>query len=111
MRAFASSLNQPIHKASEICEALRVSRQPSVVANEDLKVEFIDNSSRLNELAGKWRELWSSLPDTTPFQSPEWLLPWWRHYGEGPLFSFAFWIKGELAGFAPLYLYKNAADP
>ena len=115
MRALASSLNQPIHKASEICEVLRFSRQPSplpnLAPNEDTNVEFIDNSSRLNELADKWRELWSRLADTTPFQSPEWLLPWWRHYGEGLLFSFAFWIKGELAGFAPLYIYKNAADP
>jgi Acetyltransferase (GNAT) domain len=24
----------------------------------------------------------SNLPDATPFQSPDWLLYWWRHYGK-----------------------------
>ena len=74
----------------------------------DLNIEFIDHAARLNELADQWRKLWSVQTDATPFQSPDWLLPWWDHYGEGPLFSFALWSKGELVGFAPLYIYKTA---
>jgi CelD/BcsL family acetyltransferase involved in cellulose biosynthesis len=80
---------------------LRLSRERSyvlnLVLNDDLNVEFIDDSFRLNELADKWRGLWSALPDATPFQSSDWLLSWWDPYWEGPLFSFAFWSKGELA--------------
>jgi CelD/BcsL family acetyltransferase involved in cellulose biosynthesis len=78
---------------------------------EDLHCEFIGDSQRLDEIEDDWRELWSSLSDATPFQSPDWLLPWWQHYGEGRLFSFAFWRGGKLAGFAPLYIYTAAAEP
>jgi CelD/BcsL family acetyltransferase involved in cellulose biosynthesis len=58
-----------------------------------------------------WRELWSSLPDATPFQSPDWLLPWWKHYGEGQLFSFAFWDGARLVGLALLQIFRSAVDP
>jgi CelD/BcsL family acetyltransferase involved in cellulose biosynthesis len=78
---------------------------------EDLRCEFITEPQRLYEIENDWRELWSSLSDATPFQSPDWLLPWWQHYGEGHLFSFAFWRCGKLVGFAPLYIYTVAAEP
>ncbi len=29
------------------------------------------------------RRSWSSLARSSPFQSPEWLLPWWRQFGTG----------------------------
>ena len=82
------------------------SREQRAFAGEDLRCEFIADAQRLNELEKDWHALWSSLRDATPFQSPDWLLPWWMHYGEGSLFSFAFWGGDQLAGFAPLYIYK-----
>ena len=30
-------------------------------------------------------ELWRRAPAATPFQSPAWLIPWWRHFGSGEL--------------------------
>jgi CelD/BcsL family acetyltransferase involved in cellulose biosynthesis len=72
--------------------------------------ECISDSSRLRALADDWRLLWSNVPETTPFQSPDWLIPWWDHYGEGPLISFAFWRERRLVGFAPLYIYKGSVD-
>jgi CelD/BcsL family acetyltransferase involved in cellulose biosynthesis len=78
---------------------------------QSIDCELVSCSLRLEELEEDWRELWSSLPETTPFQSPDWLLPWWKHYGEGQLFSFAFWDGARLVGLAPLQIFRSAADP
>lgn len=86
-------------------------REPRPIRRRDLRCEFVGDEQRLHELEHEWRELWSSLRDATPFQSPDWLLPWWKHYGEGQLFSFAFWGGERLVGFAPLYIFTAAAEP
>jgi CelD/BcsL family acetyltransferase involved in cellulose biosynthesis len=75
--------------------------------HESVECEFIEDSERLHAIRDDWLRLWASLPDGTPFQSPDWLLPWWNHFGEGPLFSFAFWQGGELVGLAPLYIFAG----
>lgn len=81
------------------------------LAKQDIRAEFIDSPERLHALAGQWHELWSAVPDATPFQSPDWLLAWWQHYGEArPLFSFAFWKSTELVGLAPLYIFASALN-
>lgn len=75
-----------------------------------VECELVRCSLRLEELEEDWRDVWNSLPDATPFQSPDWLLPWWKHYGEGQLFSFAFWDGARLVGLAPLQIFRSAAD-
>lgn len=79
-------------------------------AQRSLDCEFVGSFLRLEELEEDWRELWSSLDEATPFQSPDWLLPWWKHYGEGQLFSFAFWDGGRLVGLAPLQIFRSANE-
>ena len=76
-----------------------------------LRVEFISDPRRLEQLEPDWHALWSAIPGATPFQSPDWILQWWRHYGEGRLFSFALWSNDQLAGLAPLYIYEKETDP
>jgi CelD/BcsL family acetyltransferase involved in cellulose biosynthesis len=76
-----------------------------------LETEFIVDPGRLQQLEPEWRALWLSLEDATPFQSPDWILPWWQHYGDGELFAFAFWTDHQLAGLAPLYIYADKSDP
>jgi CelD/BcsL family acetyltransferase involved in cellulose biosynthesis len=78
---------------------------------KSIDCELVSCLLRLEELEEDWRELWASLSDATPFQSPDWLLPWWKHYGEGQLFSFAFWDGARLVGLAPLQIFRSAADP
>jgi CelD/BcsL family acetyltransferase involved in cellulose biosynthesis len=96
------SKNAPAHTdGTDRCAATRA---------QGLECEFIGSRLRLEELQEDWRELWSSLPDATPFQSPEWLVPWWNHYGEGDLFCFAFWDRVKLVGFAPLHIFKSPTD-
>jgi CelD/BcsL family acetyltransferase involved in cellulose biosynthesis len=62
----------------------------------------------LQRLAPEWQRLWSA-SRASPFQSPAWLLPWWKHVGEGELASVALRRAdtGRLVGFAPLYIHTD----
>jgi CelD/BcsL family acetyltransferase involved in cellulose biosynthesis len=46
-------------------------------------IEIIDTDRGVAALAAEWEALWERCPDTTPFQSPHWLLPWWQQFGTG----------------------------
>jgi CelD/BcsL family acetyltransferase involved in cellulose biosynthesis len=68
-------------------------------------IEEVDTTEALEKLHPEWSALWARCPTATPFQSPEWLIPWWRHIGEGKLWTLALRHKGRLVGIAPLYVY------
>jgi CelD/BcsL family acetyltransferase involved in cellulose biosynthesis len=86
-------------------EASAESARPAV------RVERLTAPSALQALRPEWERLWSQDPRATPFQSPAWLLPWWKHVGAGRLASIALRCaaSGELVGLAPLYLHVDAA--
>ena len=46
-------------------------------------IDIIDTDRGLTALAAEWAALWQRCPEATPFQSPHWLLPWWRQFGTG----------------------------
>ncbi|HTO98662.1 MAG TPA: GNAT family N-acetyltransferase [Myxococcales bacterium] len=57
--------------------------------------------------AGEWRELNGRARAGTMFLGPEWLLPWWRHFGEGrEQASICLREGGRLIGFCPLFLER-----
>lgn len=67
----------------------------------------IEDLAALEALRPEWEVLRARAPNATPFQSPDWLLPWWKHVGRGTLASIALRsaADGELVGLAPLYIY------
>ncbi|MER8424671.1 GNAT family N-acetyltransferase [Mesorhizobium sp. M1403] len=69
-----------------------------------LRSEIIDDAAGLEALGPHWWELWSRSPSATPFQSPAWLVPWWRTFAPGELATVAVWSGDDLVGLAPLYL-------
>lgn len=71
-----------------------------------MDVDEITTTSELEALVPEWERLYESLPAATPFQSPAWLLPWWRHvFAGGRLWALALRRGGRLAGFAPFFVY------
>ena len=50
-----------------------------------LAIEEAADLPTLERLRPDWEALWQTVPDATPFQSPAWLIPWWRHVGQGAL--------------------------
>jgi CelD/BcsL family acetyltransferase involved in cellulose biosynthesis len=52
----------------------------------------------------EWRRLYDECPWGTPFQSPDWLMPWWRHFGIGALRVIAVRDGARLVCLAPFRL-------
>lgn len=57
----------------------------------------------MSALREEWQALWERCPWATPFQSPAWLIPWWRTFHPGRLRILEHRECGRLAGLAPLY--------
>lgn len=59
----------------------------------------------------EWDELWARADQATPFQSPRWLVPWWRRFGNGDLVAIALRDGQRLVGLAPLAIARaDGAD-
>lgn len=67
-------------------------------------VEAVADLDALEAVAPEWWDLWRRAPAASPFGSPGWLIPWWRHFHPGDLWTIAVRIEGVLVGLAPLYL-------
>jgi CelD/BcsL family acetyltransferase involved in cellulose biosynthesis len=89
-------------------QSLQVSEQPV----EALSAETLTTFAALAALHPEWQQLWAQDARATPFQSPDWLLPWWKHLGIGSLASIALRRADsrELVGLAPLYVYRDPAS-
>src|SRR5437868_940235 len=71
-----------------------------------MTTEIIDSLAGLESLAGEWSRLHACCPRATPFQSPQWLVPWTRHlFGGGRILAIAIRDGGVLVGFAPLFCW------
>ncbi|MBX6427151.1 MAG: GNAT family N-acetyltransferase [Variibacter sp.] len=81
--------------------------QTSGGAADDLHVADIEDACSLEALAPDWWTLWRRIPTATPFQSPAWLIPWWRAFGPGRLRTVAVRARGRLVGLAPFYVEEG----
>jgi CelD/BcsL family acetyltransferase involved in cellulose biosynthesis len=75
-----------------------------------LAIEEVADLPALERLRPDWEALWQAVPDATPFQSPAWLIPWWRHVGQGALLVLALRAAGRLVGLFPFYRYTQPED-
>lgn len=66
-------------------------------------VALLDSDAALLALAPEWEALWRRVPGASPFASPAWLLPWWRHFGTGAPRVAIQRTDGRLSGVLPLY--------
>lgn len=73
-----------------------------------LFAEVLTEEPALAALEPDWWDLWLRCPAATPFQSPAWLLPWWRSFAPGRLRTIAVRQDGQLVGLAPFYLEDGA---
>jgi CelD/BcsL family acetyltransferase involved in cellulose biosynthesis len=80
---------------------------PAAPESQALDVQALDHEGALEDLRGAWAELWDRCPSATPFQSPEWLLAWWRHQGGAPAWTVALRRGARLVGLAPFYVYTH----
>ena len=76
------------------------------------QVEEISGLAELERLRPAWQALWERIPGAQPFLAPDWLIPWWRHIGEGDLLAIVVrgGCEGELLGLAPFYIHHQAGS-
>jgi CelD/BcsL family acetyltransferase involved in cellulose biosynthesis len=76
-----------------------------------MPVEIVVTVDGLERIASQWEALWRRDPNATPFQSPRWLLPWWKHFGSDTPHVIASSSNasngGELDALAPLYILRD----
>ena len=83
-----------------------------VLPSNEMATEVVDSVEGLEWLANQWRELWWADPSATPFQSPDWLIPWTRHlWGGGKLRVFTVRQYGRLTALAPFFLWGFGGRP
>ncbi|HET6568092.1 MAG TPA: GNAT family N-acetyltransferase [Rhodothermales bacterium] len=79
---------------------------PDAIAAGIDAVEEITSLDELAGLEGEWWDLWEA-SGATPFQSPAWVLAWWRRFGWNPLCSLALRSEASLVGLAPLFIWPR----
>lgn len=72
-----------------------------------LQIDEITTPRALEALRPEWARLWRRCADATPFQSPEWMLAWWRRFGYSPLWALAVRLNGRLVGLAPFFIWTD----
>jgi CelD/BcsL family acetyltransferase involved in cellulose biosynthesis len=75
-----------------------------------LRTEVIEQPERVAGLRSEWRRLFRQSVVRTPFQSPEWLLPWIEIFGPASLRVIAVWERDRLVGLAPLLIYPRGSE-
>ena len=61
----------------------------------------------LERFAPAWKKLWYEALHPTPFQSPEWLLPWWHSFGQPDLRAVVLSRDEVPIGLIPFYVYRE----
>ena len=74
-----------------------------------LAIREIGSAEELNPLRAEWLALWKRSSTSTPFQFPDWLIPWWKHFGVGQLCVLAVTDEERLVGLAPLFITNTRA--
>lgn len=82
----------------------------SEVTTDGISASPLGTLEELLDIANEWADLWRRCPGATPFQSPDWLIPYWTHLGEGELWTLAFRHNGKLVGLAPMSIYTQPAS-
>jgi CelD/BcsL family acetyltransferase involved in cellulose biosynthesis len=77
-----------------------------------LRIETVESVEALEALEPEWRDVWRRDAAATPFQSPEWLLPWTKHlWGGGRLHVLAVRDGRDLVAVAPFFLWGFGNRP
>jgi CelD/BcsL family acetyltransferase involved in cellulose biosynthesis len=73
-----------------------------------LTTELITTDNALEALRPEWHGLWRQAGGS-PFQSPDWLLPWWHHFGTTMPRVAILRCNDQLRGLLPLYILDDGS--
>lgn len=78
---------------------------PDILA--EAEIGHVADLAGLEEIESEWRDLWWQTPGSSPFQTPEWLIAWWRCFGGQNLWCVTLRTQGRLVGLLPLFLWYH----
>jgi CelD/BcsL family acetyltransferase involved in cellulose biosynthesis len=77
-----------------------------------LRIEQLETLDALERIEPEWRGLWERDAAATPFEGPDWVLPWTRHiWNGGRLRVLAVWNDTSLAALAPFFHWGYGGRP
>jgi CelD/BcsL family acetyltransferase involved in cellulose biosynthesis len=79
-----------------------VTRGPFSPPDNDAEGAHWVDAPEVEGLVPEWSALVDRDPEATLFQTPEWVLPWWRHLGQGRLRVLTVRREGRLTTLVPL---------
>ena len=78
----------------------------SIITSAHLSTEVLDKPEALERIAAEWRSIWIRDKTATPFQHPDWLIPWTRHlWSGGKLRVLAIRENTRLVAVVPFFLW------
>lgn len=72
-----------------------------------LRAERVDDRAGLQKLEPQWRALWRRALGATPFNHPDWLIPWCVHFGRRAVNAVALFRGDTLVALAPLEVWNE----
>jgi CelD/BcsL family acetyltransferase involved in cellulose biosynthesis len=96
------------HFPAQAADRARSSRRANATTiRAFMTVDIIDTAAALEALSPQWDALWRRCPGATPFQSPHWLLPWWKRFGSDAPYVIAASSDTGLEALAPVYILRD----
>jgi CelD/BcsL family acetyltransferase involved in cellulose biosynthesis/SAM-dependent methyltransferase len=74
-----------------------------------LDVGVVSDIAGLETLEAAWWDLFDASAEATPFQSPAWLIAWWRAFHPGDLRTIVVRDGDRLVGLAPFYIERTTS--
>jgi len=75
-----------------------------------LQVAELRDLAAFERLAPEWEQLWHRSPNATPFQSPQWLIPYARVFEPQQLWGIEVRDRQHLVAFAPLVIETRGRE-
>lgn len=72
-----------------------------------LGISVAVNLEDLLSVESQWQELWQASPRGTPFQSPDWLIPFVRVFSPPKIRVLLIWRKDQLVGLFPFWIERG----
>lgn len=72
--------------------------------------EILRTTREIERFQPDWIALWNADPHATPFQRPEWLLPWWHQFGQEELQTIVVSQHERPIAFLPFYIYRQSTS-
>jgi CelD/BcsL family acetyltransferase involved in cellulose biosynthesis len=76
--------------------------------HDAVSCEILRTTHEIERFQPDWTSLWNADPHATPFQRPEWLVPWWHQFGQQELQAIVLSQHERQIAFLPFYIYRES---